>query len=303
MSENWYCKILGMEMGPMSFDDLVQLAKRGNLRHDHPVRDGAHGDWAPAGTVEGLLPAQDSSAATVEFDVDPVVETRTPRAAPRVAEAAVEQKSQIETPASPPPPIQTPTSHRAPERTSEEAAPAKPEARTAETKRAKSGKAAKAPKPARQKKIASQRPATRREFRLDGKLLLAAACFAGVVLGAWALLGWKGQRRSMSLELTDSELVAACQTLHNELNSSRGTELTAQSLNGFEMQFRRRIQSLVFRVREAPAGSSGEKIAAALDVLAQMPRCAVSQSDASTYQEFERKLDDLLAQAGGGAGK
>ena len=28
MTENWYCEIVGMELGPMSFDDLVQLGDR-----------------------------------------------------------------------------------------------------------------------------------------------------------------------------------------------------------------------------------------------------------------------------------
>lgn len=53
MSE-WFCEILGEQLGPMPWKELVYLAERGNLRGDHRVRQGTHGDWGPAGEVAGL---------------------------------------------------------------------------------------------------------------------------------------------------------------------------------------------------------------------------------------------------------
>ena len=314
MNEGWYCKIVGMEMGPMSFDDLVQLAVRGNLRHDHPVRHGTQGAWVSAGTVEGLFSDHDSSTAAADFDMDPFeVVADGAHATGGRSQTAVESESQIRTPARPQSPTPAP-SHRAPERqTTTAPMAAEPVASTAETKRveaekpakppkaAKPPKPAKASKPAKRKTIAKQgRSATSRAFRFNGKLIMAAACLAGVSLGVWALLGWQGQRKSR--QLTDHELVAACHDLHKVLNSSRGTSLTTQSLGRFEMQFLRQISAVRSHVSEAPAGSSRAKIAAALTELGQMPRCAVSSSESSAYEEHERKFDELIAQAAGGAG-
>jgi hypothetical protein len=86
------------------------------------------------------------------------------------------------------------------------------------------------------------------------------------------------------------------------LNTARGTSLTAQSLSRFELQFLRQVSAVRFHVGDAPTGSTREKIAAALTELAQMPRSAVDTSNTSVYGEHERKLDELLSQAGGGAG-
>lgn len=54
MSEGWHYLAFGMELGPMSWDDLRQRAARGDLRPDNRVRQGA-GVWTLAGEIPGLF--------------------------------------------------------------------------------------------------------------------------------------------------------------------------------------------------------------------------------------------------------
>ena len=57
MASEWFCKVLGREMGPMSFPDLVEMARSGTLQEHDPVRRKAGGDWAAASDVIGLFRA------------------------------------------------------------------------------------------------------------------------------------------------------------------------------------------------------------------------------------------------------
>jgi hypothetical protein len=63
MSEKWYCLAFGIELGPMSRDDLQMLASRGELLPDSLVREGPSGAWVAARTTAGLFPAGDASVA------------------------------------------------------------------------------------------------------------------------------------------------------------------------------------------------------------------------------------------------
>jgi hypothetical protein len=55
MSHNWYLLAFGVELGPMSWDDLLHRASRGDLRRDSQIRRGESGPFVPAGDVPGLL--------------------------------------------------------------------------------------------------------------------------------------------------------------------------------------------------------------------------------------------------------
>ncbi|HVX14540.1 MAG TPA: DUF4339 domain-containing protein [Pirellulales bacterium] len=55
MEEDWYCKAMGMEFGPMALEDLAQLVERGNIRGNHQVRQGTDGAWIKAADVPELL--------------------------------------------------------------------------------------------------------------------------------------------------------------------------------------------------------------------------------------------------------
>lgn len=63
MSERWYCLAFGIELGPMSRDDLRMLASRGELMPDSQVRQGSAGLWVAARTVADLFPSGGSASA------------------------------------------------------------------------------------------------------------------------------------------------------------------------------------------------------------------------------------------------
>jgi len=63
MAERWFCKVLGREMGPLGFEDLVELARSGTLTEGDPVRREGSDDWAAAGEVAGLFASSEDEPA------------------------------------------------------------------------------------------------------------------------------------------------------------------------------------------------------------------------------------------------
>jgi hypothetical protein len=61
--EDWYCRAMGKEIGPLSPAVLRELAAAGFLSPDVPVRMGPDGQWGPASQVEGLFDGPPSLAA------------------------------------------------------------------------------------------------------------------------------------------------------------------------------------------------------------------------------------------------
>lgn len=55
MTTEWYCKIMGEEIGPLSLDELTAIARWGRLSRDDTVRSGASGTWVRAELVSGLF--------------------------------------------------------------------------------------------------------------------------------------------------------------------------------------------------------------------------------------------------------
>lgn len=55
MGDDWYCLIFGEELGPMSWDDLVNMASHGMLSGNAKVKRGPQADWVQADSVEGLF--------------------------------------------------------------------------------------------------------------------------------------------------------------------------------------------------------------------------------------------------------
>jgi hypothetical protein len=55
MSNEWYCRIMGDELGPMSPDELLTVARWGRLSRDDVVKNGPNGTWVRAEIVEGLF--------------------------------------------------------------------------------------------------------------------------------------------------------------------------------------------------------------------------------------------------------
>lgn len=56
MGDNWYCMIFGEEWGPMSWDDLANMAAHGMLGRRERVKQGADAGWTTAELVPGLFP-------------------------------------------------------------------------------------------------------------------------------------------------------------------------------------------------------------------------------------------------------
>ncbi|HET6880791.1 MAG TPA: DUF4339 domain-containing protein [Pirellulales bacterium] len=74
VNQEWYCKTMGIEFGPMSFDDLAGLIERGNLRAVDPVRQGPTGLWLKADEVPELavrLGKRTSAAASEKVPTPP----------------------------------------------------------------------------------------------------------------------------------------------------------------------------------------------------------------------------------------
>jgi hypothetical protein len=55
---NCYCRLLGVEVGPMNFEQLAALVAAGRLNPQDPVRLDAHAEWIEAGSIVGLFAAQ-----------------------------------------------------------------------------------------------------------------------------------------------------------------------------------------------------------------------------------------------------
>jgi hypothetical protein len=66
MSQNWFCKVSGKEVGPLSSHQVKVLAAKGKLKPEDLIRQGEEGKWIPARRAKGLFPpnaAADTGAA------------------------------------------------------------------------------------------------------------------------------------------------------------------------------------------------------------------------------------------------
>jgi hypothetical protein len=89
MASRWYVDQDGEQIGPLKTVELRQLAARGDVQSQTPVRRGEQGDWVPAGKVVGLIP-KSSQAAALQAQAVPVaraVPTARPVAQPVAAAA------------------------------------------------------------------------------------------------------------------------------------------------------------------------------------------------------------------------
>lgn len=63
MSEAWYCKAFGQELGPMSFADLLELVERADVLPSDDVKCGEDGAWRAASLEARLFPQSDHDAS------------------------------------------------------------------------------------------------------------------------------------------------------------------------------------------------------------------------------------------------
>ena len=57
MASQWFCKVLGQEVGPVGFPDLAEMVRSGTLKQDDPVRREGTSQWTRAAEVIGLFRA------------------------------------------------------------------------------------------------------------------------------------------------------------------------------------------------------------------------------------------------------
>ena len=65
MASQWFCRVLGQVVGPVSFRDLREMVRAGTLSEDDPVRRKESSRWAPAREVVGLFRAAEKPPAEV----------------------------------------------------------------------------------------------------------------------------------------------------------------------------------------------------------------------------------------------
>lgn len=63
MASQWYCRLMGTEMGPFTSKQLLEMARSHQITPDDSVRKGADGKWVGAHRVKGLF--EDLSASTI----------------------------------------------------------------------------------------------------------------------------------------------------------------------------------------------------------------------------------------------
>ena len=63
MATQWYCRLMGTELGPFTSKQLLEMARSHRLMPDDSVKNGAEGMWVAAHRVKGLF--DDASASTI----------------------------------------------------------------------------------------------------------------------------------------------------------------------------------------------------------------------------------------------
>jgi hypothetical protein len=63
MATQWYCRLMGTELGPFTSKQLLEMARSHRLMPDDSVKKGAEGMWVAAHRVKGLF--DDESASTI----------------------------------------------------------------------------------------------------------------------------------------------------------------------------------------------------------------------------------------------
>lgn len=64
MAVQWYCRMMGTELGPYTAAQLIDLARQSRLTPEDWVRKGADGQWVSADRVHGLFEAARRPPAT-----------------------------------------------------------------------------------------------------------------------------------------------------------------------------------------------------------------------------------------------
>ncbi|MDA0657597.1 MAG: DUF4339 domain-containing protein [Planctomycetota bacterium] len=61
MATQWFCRLMGEDLGPFSSRDMVELVRNRKLTQEDMIRKGSEGSWLPAYLVQGLFDAAGNS--------------------------------------------------------------------------------------------------------------------------------------------------------------------------------------------------------------------------------------------------
>ena len=76
VADHWYTQVLGQELGPFPFDELVNMVLGGDIGPKDMIRHQVHGQWIAAGDIGGLFPEIDDSAEDDDFELGSNVHVR-----------------------------------------------------------------------------------------------------------------------------------------------------------------------------------------------------------------------------------
>lgn len=101
--DDWYCRVHGHELGPLSFEELVKFAEHDNVSADDEVKLGANGKWRRVGSIGrfvAVLPyrAVESKTPIPATQSMRVTKSRTPAAEQPVVESRAETAIRTESP-------------------------------------------------------------------------------------------------------------------------------------------------------------------------------------------------------------
>lgn len=71
MASQWFCKVLGQEIGPVGFGEMVEMIRAGTLKEDDPIRREGTAEWTRAGEVVGLFRAASKEPAQARPEAEP----------------------------------------------------------------------------------------------------------------------------------------------------------------------------------------------------------------------------------------
>jgi hypothetical protein len=63
MASQWYCRLMGTELGPYTSKELLEMARQHQITPEDSVRKGPDGAWVEARLVKGLF--EDGSMSTI----------------------------------------------------------------------------------------------------------------------------------------------------------------------------------------------------------------------------------------------
>ncbi|MEI8379751.1 MAG: GYF domain-containing protein [Planctomycetota bacterium] len=72
-ADSWYCQIGGTELGPVSFDEIIEFAEKEQIGPDDEVKLGASGKWRRAGSIGRLVSAFPYQAVEKKIESKPAI--------------------------------------------------------------------------------------------------------------------------------------------------------------------------------------------------------------------------------------